>query len=390
VLNPGLQTTFLTSLSERLALYAQTGLDFTIVHPFTLATAQTPPDDFLRLLHGHLGLSKLWVGPDFAFGRNREGDIPFLRQFGATLGIEIEVTPEYIWEGHAIRSSHIRRLVEIGNVEWASAWLGRTYSISGVVMHGAQRGRTIGFPTANLSLAQGRVIPANGVYATWALVDGERLMSVSNIGVRPTVNGSHRTVEAHIIDFEGDLYGRCIELAFVSRLRDEVKFSGIKALTAQITRDRDRAALLLSADPQVSQEPRFRELPHTADWVIEVRGETQAALYANAALAMFSLQGAADIDGPTVQQYFEIEGLDREDLLVRWLSELLLESETQGVMFQHFFVEEVDKTRLRATVTGRRGRSDLAHIKAVTYHDLSVQEPTATISEWRARVLFDT
>ena len=390
VLRPGLQTTFLTSLSERLALYAQAGLDFTIVHPFTQATAQTAPDDFLRLLHGHLGISKLWVGPDFALGRNRQGDIPFLRQFGSTLGIKIDVASEYIWEGQAIRSSRIRRLVEIGNVEWASAWLGRYYAMSGVVIHGVQRGRTIGFPTANLALAQGRVVPANGVYATWAIVDGQRFMSVSNIGVRPTVNGSHRTVEAHIIDFDGDLYGRSIELAFVSRLRDEVKFSGLDALTAQITRDRDRAALLLSADPQVNQDPRFEEVAHTADWVIDVRGETQAALYANAALAMFSLQGAADIDGPSVQQHFEIEGLDREDLLVRWLSELLLESETQGVMFQHFSVGEVDKTSLRATVAGRRGRSDLAHIKAVTYHELSVQKPTAAIPEWRARVLFDT
>ena len=390
VLRPGLQTTFLTSLSERLNLYTQAGLDFTIVHPFTLATAQTAPDDFLRLLHGHLGISKLWVGPDFALGRNREGGIPFLREFGATLGIEIKVASEYVWEGQAIRSSRIRRLVEMGNVEWAGDWLGRTYTLSGVVIHGAQRGRTIGFPTANLSLAQGRVVPANGVYATWVLVDGQRFMSVSNIGVRPTVNGSHRTVEAHIIDFDGDLYGRSIELAFVSRLRDEVKFSGLDALTAQITRDRDRAALLLSADPQISQKQRFEEVAHTADWVIDVRGETQAELYANAARAMFSLQGAADIDGPSVQQHFEIEGLDREDLLVRWLSELLLESETQEVMFQHFFVEEVGKTSLRATATGRRGRSDLAHIKAVTYHDLSVQEPTAAAPEWRARVLFDT
>jgi len=215
-------------------------------------------------------------------------------------------------------------------------------------------------------------------------------MSVSNIGVRPTVNGSHRTVEAHIIDFDGDLYGRCIDLAFVYRLRDEVKFSGLDALKAQITRDRDRAARLLSAGPQVSQEPRFRELPHTADWAIEVRGETVATLYANAALAMFSLQGAADIDGPTMQQHFEITGLDREDLLVRWLSELLLESEMQEVMFQHFFIEEVDETRLRATATGRRGRSDLAHIKAVTYHDLAVLPPDASTPEWRARVLFDT
>ena len=390
VLRPELKITSLTSLTERLALYTQAGLDFTVIHPFTQATAQTEPDDFLRLLHGHLGVTKLWIGPDFALGRNRKGDIPFLRQFGSTLGIEIEVVQEYVWEGQAIRSSRIRRLVELGNVEWAGAWLGRYYTMSGVVMHGVQRGRTIGFPTANLSLAQGRVVPANGVYAIWVMVEGQRYMSVCNIGVRPTVNGSHRTVEAHIIDFDGDLYGRCIELAFVYRLRDEIKFSGLEALKAQITRDRDRAARLLGAEPNVAQEPRFEEQNHTADWVIDVRGETQSMLYANAASAMFLLQGAVDIDGPAVQQHFEIVGFDRKDLLVGWLSELLLESETQGVMFQVFFVEDISDTHMRALVIGRQGRSDLAHIKAVTYHDLLVLEPASALSEWRARVLFDT
>ncbi len=390
VLRPGLQITSLTSLTERLALYGQAGLDFTVVHPFTQATAQTEADEFLRLLHGHLGVTKLWVGPDFALGRDRKGDIPFLRHFGKTLGIEIDVVDEYVWEGQIIRSSRIRRLVEIGNVEWASAWLGRYYTMSGVVMHGVQRGRTIGFPTANLSLSQERVVPANGVYATWATLEGQRYMSVCNIGVRPTVNGSHRTVEAHVIDFDGDLYGRSVELAFVYRLRDEIRFSGLQALKAQISRDRDRAALLLGADPQAPQEPRFEEKAHTADWVIEVRGETQKELYINAAAAMFSLQGAVEIDGPAVQQFFEIAALDREDLLVRWLNELLLESETQGVMFQVFFVETISETSIRALAVGRKGRSGLAHIKAVTYHGLAVQEPTATIPEWRATILFDT
>jgi len=287
VLRPNQKITSLTSLTERLALYQRAGLDFTVIHPFTEATAQTEPEDFLRLLHRHLGVTKLWVGPDFALGRNRKGDIPFLRQLGNVLGIEIEVMEEYMWEGQAIRSSLIHNLVEIGNVEWASVWLGRYYAISGVVMHGVQRGRTIGFPTANLSLSQGRVVPSNGVYATWVLVEGQRYMSVCNIGVRPTVNGSHRTIEAHIIDFDGDLYGRSIELSFVYHLRDEIKFSGLEALKAQITRDRDRAARLLSIDPNIPQEPRFEEQEHTADWVIDVRGETQRVLFTNAASAMF-------------------------------------------------------------------------------------------------------
>ncbi len=390
VLRPGLQSASLTSITKRLALYTQADLDFTVIHPFTHVTAQTEPDDFLRMLHKHLGVTTLWVGPDFALGRNRKGDVPYLRQFGSTLGINIKVVDEFTWEGQVIRSSRIRRLVRIGNVEWASIWLGRYYTMSGMVMHGVQRGRTISFPTANLSVAQGRVVPANGVYATWTVVEGQRYMSVCNIGVRPTVNGSHRTIEAHIIDFDGDLYGRSIDLEFVYRLRDEIKFSGLDALKAQITRDRDRAALLLSANPQVPQEPRFEEVAHTADWAIDVHGKTQSILYANAAAAMFSLQGAVSADGPTVQRYFEIKDFDRESLMVHWLNELLIESETQGVMFQEFFVEDVSATSIRALAIGRQGRSALAHIKAITYHELSVQNPDDVRSEWHVRILFDT
>jgi SHS2 domain-containing protein len=234
------------------------------------------------------------------------------------------------------------------------------------------------------------VIPANGVYASWVLVEGQRYKAVCNVGVRPTVNGSHRTIEAHIIDFDGDLYGRSIELAFVYRLRDEIKFSGLEALKAQITRDRDRTAQILSTDQGVPETPRFVEQDHTADWVIDVRGETRSELFAHAAAAMFQLQGAAEIDGATVQQKFEVTGFDVEDLLVRWLNELLMASETQEATFHMFFVDTISATRMHALAIGRHGRSSLAHIKAATYHGLTVQEPGDAMSGWNARVLFDT
>lgn len=391
VLRPDQPVASLASLYERLTLFSETGLDFVIIHPFTADTAQTEPEEFLHRLHGHLGLSQLWLGPDFALGRGRRGTVGFLREAGASMGIDVHIFPEFSWEGQAIRSSGIRRLLEIGNIEWANAWLGRFYDVPGIIVHGARRGRTIGFPTANLSLAAGRVVPANGVYATWAWIDDQRHPSVTNIGIRPTVSGSHRTVEAHLIDSDGDFYGRCARLEFVARLRDELKFPSLDALTAQIARDRDRAALLLAQNPDIPLRPRFEEIPHTADWAIRVIGASQPELFVNAAIAMFSLQGAADIDGPTLQQLITVDAIDAESLLVTWLNQLLWHAETQQVTFQNFWIESFTDTHLQAVAVGRRGRSDLAHIKAVTYHDLSILPPSVSGSDaWVARVLFDT
>lgn len=395
VLRPDQAVPSLTSLYERLALFEQTELDFVILHPFTPATAATEAEDFLHMLHQHLGLSRLWLGPDFALGRGRKGTVDFLRQQGQAYGVGVEVFPDFTWEGQTVRSSRIRRLLEIGNVEAVAVWLGRHYTLPGVVVHGAHRGRSLGFATANLSIARGRVAPANGVYATWAWLAGQRHPAVTNIGVRPTVDGAHRTIEAHLIDYEGELYGRCLRLDFVDRLRDEIRFPSLDALIAQITRDRDQAAALLARDPQPAPAPRFEELPHTADWAIRVFGATRAGLFANAAVAMFSLQGAAEVDGPTVQHWVEVEGGDDESLLVAWLSRLLWLSETEGVTFQQFWIEKMDADpdamRLQALAFGRQGRSDLAHIKAVTYHDLSLTPPPPGSPEpWVARVLFDT
>ncbi|MCS7039448.1 MAG: bifunctional riboflavin kinase/FAD synthetase [Anaerolineae bacterium] len=390
VLRPDQPVSCLSSLDERLALFAETGLDFVVVHPFTQATAQTEAEDFLHLLHAHLGLRRLWVGPDFALGRGRKGTTAFLAAQGAGMGIQVEVVPEFAWEGQVIRSSRIRRLVEMGHVEWAATWLGRFYGLTGLVVRGSRRGHSIGFPTANLAVAAGRVIPANGVYATWAWVEGRRYMAVTNVGLRPTVNGTHRTVEAHVMDFDGDLYGRSLRLEFVARLRDEMRFPGLDALRAQIARDRDRAAALLAREPVVPAEPRFEEVPHTADWAIRVRGKTQAELYANAAMAMAILQGAADVDGPTVTTFVEVEGIDRETLLVNWLNRLLWEAETQQLTPSSFWIESISDERLTALVTGRRGRSEMAHIKAVTFSGLEVTPPARDGDDWRAQVVFDT
>jgi len=202
VVRPGQPVAMLSSLSDRLELYKQTGLDFVILHPFTINTAHTPARTFIHRLHSHLQLRQLWVGPDFALGKDREGDVAFLQTYGQQQGFELHIVPEFYWEEQNIRTSRIRRLIEIGNVRWAADWLGRFYALSGIVVYGDRRGSTIGVPTANLSPARGRVIPANGVYATWAWLGDKRYPAVTNVGLRPTVQGSHRTIEAHIIDFD--------------------------------------------------------------------------------------------------------------------------------------------------------------------------------------------
>jgi riboflavin kinase/FMN adenylyltransferase len=388
VLQPDKPIANISSLAQRLQLYAEAGLDFAIFHPFTRQTAQTEPEDFMDLLKEHLALTDLWVGPDFALGRNRRGDVAFLKRYGEKIDVRVHVVEEFRWEGVPVRSSHIRTALQRGNVEWANIWLGRFFTISGVVIHGEQRGRTLGFPTANLAVSQNRVHPADGVYAAWATVEGRRHPAVVNIGVRPTVNGKHRIIEAHLMDFDEDIYGRCLQLAFVARLRDEMKFSGLDALTAQIARDRDLAAWILQQDPHVPDYERYRELPYTADWGVEVFGDSLEALYAHAAAAMFGLQAAADVEGPTVQMHIEAEGVDGEDLLVSWLSELLWQQETHGLFAQNVIVKELTDTSIQALVFGRIGPSDLAHIKAVTYHDLHIERLAGGM--WRATVLFDT
>ncbi len=252
VLQPTATVSSLTSLHERLDLLSRTGLDFTVVHPFTRDTAQTEAAAFLHALRGHLGLTSLWVGPDFALGKGRQGDVPFLRQLGAEMGIRIEVVPEFQWEGQPVRSSHIRQWIELGNVAAANVALGRRYAIPGVVVHGAERGRTIGFPTANLSGDACGIIPADGVYAGW-LTDthGHRWPAAISVGSNPTFVGVSRQVEAYVIDRPEEpveafnLYGQHVVVEFVQRLRGMVAYTGPEALIEQMHLDVDQARAIL-------------------------------------------------------------------------------------------------------------------------------------------------
>jgi riboflavin kinase/FMN adenylyltransferase len=241
-------------MAERLEALAELPLDFAVVYPFSLETARTPASAFIAQVQQTLHLAALWVGPDFALGRNREGDVPALRSMGAELGFSVHTIEPHLLAGEEVRSGRVRSYLLAGDVQAAAQQLGRPYQVTGQVVAGAQRGRSIGFPTANLAVPEGRLLPANGVYATWVHLDddplmrGQRLASVTNIGVRPSFDNGQRTVETHLLDFDGDLYGRPLTLQFVARLRPEQRFPSIAALIAQIGLDAADARRLLMDD----------------------------------------------------------------------------------------------------------------------------------------------
>ncbi len=249
VLAPHLPVRYLTTPTEKIILLNGLGLDLTAILPFTHETSLTSATEFVEALVTHLRVRQLWVGPDFAMGRNREGDIPSLRQIGKKMGFEVHVVEPLIWDGEVVSSTRIRYFLTRGEIRQATTFLGRYPSITGQVMHGAQRGRLLGFPTANLSVLPERVIPADGVYGCFVWVDRKRYPAVTNIGIRPSFAGVERMVEAHLLDFRGDLYGLDLKMEFVERLRPEIRFENLEELVAQIRSDTERAAELLGQAP---------------------------------------------------------------------------------------------------------------------------------------------
>ena len=203
----------------------------------------------MALLSRHLRMRELRVGADFAMGFQRQGDVAFLRAQGEQLGFQVSTHESVTSEGERIRSSDLRERVRAGEMRAARELLGRDYALRGEVVVGQRRGRSIGAPTANLAVWDEKIIPASGVYATWARVGAARYMAATNIGTRPTFAGDDLSIEAHLLDFDGDLYGQEITLDFSRRLRAERKFDGFEALLAQIREDITATRAILSADP---------------------------------------------------------------------------------------------------------------------------------------------
>lgn len=230
---------YLTSPVERAELLEKFGVDMVITHPFNLQVAQTSARDFVSEIYNHLHFSHLWVGHDFALGRGREGNVPTLQKFGEELGYQLHVLEPVKAGSEVVSSSLVRKALADGDVEQAAHLLGRPYRIPGKVIHGDGRGRSLGIPTANLEIWAERAIPKAGVYVCQAQVDGKSWGAVTNIGIRPTFENQPASprVETHLLEFDRDLYGQEISLEFISRLRDEQRFSSVQELVDQIHQD---------------------------------------------------------------------------------------------------------------------------------------------------------
>jgi len=238
----------LTTPDERADLLSALGVDVIVTHPFDESVAGLSAREFMARLKQHLGVSRLLMGYDFALGKGREGNATRLAELGSEMDYTVEVVQAVSDESGVISSTEIRKLIGLGDVAEAAGLLGHSYGLHGLVVHGDGRGRTINFPTANIEYAEGKLIPANGIYACWAWVNGVRYASAVNVGVRPTFKSeaTRPLVEAFILDFDLDIYGQDIRLEFVARLRDELKFPSVAALVEQIQRDVAWARELLS------------------------------------------------------------------------------------------------------------------------------------------------
>lgn len=244
VLHPENAPPLLQTLDQRLANFAFLGIEQAIVIRFDKAFAAQDAETFLHdIVHERLQAKEVYLGKGFFFGKNRGGNIELLRKMSRELGFFADEVSEVTLRGTRISSSKIRHLLAEGKVNLVRRMLGRPYGVEGQIVHGFERGRTIGFPTANLK-PQNRVIPKFGVYATATLINNDWRKSITNVGVRPTFEDETApSIETFIFDFDGDLYGDVLRVRFLHRIRDERKFNGIEELKAQIERDTKHALL---------------------------------------------------------------------------------------------------------------------------------------------------
>ncbi len=224
------------SRKDKLALLRRAGIDCVVIQRFTPSFCAVPAREFVNRYLAGLGVEALWVGEDFRFGKDRAGTVSDLMEWGPAAGMEVKVIGPVAESEHAVSSSRIRALLEEGRVEVARRQLGRSHFVEGTVERGHQRGRELGFPTANVR-SRTEIVPANGIYATVVETGGQRLPSVTSVGVNPTFGAGPRTIETYILDFDGDLYGRRLRVFFVEKLREERNFPSVDQLVRQIEDD---------------------------------------------------------------------------------------------------------------------------------------------------------
>ena len=246
VLRPGFKPLYLTSVDERLRLLIEHGVNFVVPVTFDLELSKLRASQFAGLLHKHLRMKGLVVGPDFAMGHKREGGPEILTSLGVEMGFKVLVVEPLVdEEGQAVGSTAIREALARGGLIAVAELMGRNFSLVGKVIKGQGRGGPLGFPTANLQPLQEMATPGDGIYATWAHIGSRRYMAATSIGVRPTFEEGEHAIEAFVLDFEGDLYGQQVRLEFVRRLRDEVKFDSVQSLKQQVDKDVDQTRAIL-------------------------------------------------------------------------------------------------------------------------------------------------
>jgi riboflavin kinase/FMN adenylyltransferase len=237
----------LSTLDEKIAALKEEEIDHLIVLPFTKAFSEQTSLQFIRdIIVNKIGTKVLVIGYDHRFGKNREGTFEHLKEFATTYGFEVEEIPEQDVDEVAISSTRIRKALEAGDVAGASKYLGRFYEVSGTVVKGKQLGRTIGYPTANIKVPDAnKQLPADGVYAVEVFFNNKWHGAMLNSGYRPTVDGKVHAIEAHIFDFNEDLYDQTITIKYVDKLRDEMKFNGLDELKNQLEKDKLHAIAVL-------------------------------------------------------------------------------------------------------------------------------------------------
>ena len=245
LVHPSNVVPYITTLPQKLELIEQQGIDMTVVLPLERWVIDMPAEEFVsEILHKKLGAVQVVVGCDFVFGKGRTGNVKLLGQLGESYGFGITTVQPVTIDDTTVSSTIIRKFLAVGNIERANELLGHPFVISGCVVAGEGIGRTLGFPTANVSPPDGQILPGRGVYALSVKIDGDTWIGVANIGTKPTFGGDEIILEVYIIGFSGNIYDRDIELMFRRRLRDEMKFPNIEALKRQIRLDIERASAL--------------------------------------------------------------------------------------------------------------------------------------------------
>lgn len=235
----------LADAPERAELLRGAGAEVVVIFTFDKTFSEQSAETFIRRLMAAGDVQRIVVGPDFQFGHGREGVVGTLADLGRQLGFAVTAVEPIAMGGAVVSSTRIREALRSGDLATAQSLLGRPYSIRGTVVHGEQRGRTLGFPTINVAPPQEKLLPRDGIYATWVTVDGQRYRGATSLGVRPTFGGGPRKLETFLLDFGGDIYGHQASVAFVERLRDEEKYDSAEALSKQIALDVEQTRLAL-------------------------------------------------------------------------------------------------------------------------------------------------